>query len=771
MKLAAIVLTWGALAAAQQPFDSSRWQAQWIDCPGAPPQEYGVYHFRKSFDLASKPVSFPVHVSADNRYELYINGKPASHGPASGDTYHWNYETVDLAPLLKQGPNTLAAVVWNDGKYRGLAFISVQTGFILQSENPAVNTNGQWRVIKNAAYQAQTIPDDQRAGYYVAPPNEHFDASKYPWNWQQPDFDDSAWSPAHVIGKATLEDAAVEFTRWRLTPRTIPVDEQRRQSITTAKDINKPIPSHTKATFLLDQGELTTAYPELELTGGRGARIELHYAEALYVKKAGGHESVKGNRNDIAGKTFYGPHDTYIADGQSRTYKTLYWRTFRFLKVEVETQDEPLTITDLHSIFSAYPFKREATFEVNAEANAEIQNILSTGFHTARLCAHETYMDCPFYEQLQYAGDARIQMMVSLYMTGDARLMKNGIAQIDATRIPEGVTYSRAPSSSPQFIPGFSLWWIGMVHDYMMYVDDAPFVRQMLPGVRSVLSYFARYQKANGSMREIPWWNFADWVHAWSRGIPPSDPDGSSSAIFDLQLALAYQWAAELELNVGNPGLAAEYKAQAAKINKTVLATDWDPAKQILADQPSHKTYSQHTNTLAILSGAIPPKDQRKVLERILTEDPKIEPTTIYFRAYTNSALREAGLGDLYLDQLNPWRRMLADGLTTWAETDGNTRSDCHAWGASPNYELLRTVAGIDSMAPNFAQVRIAPNPGKLTTIKARMRHPHGEIVVDLKRDGQRLNAQVTLPPGISGEFDWHGVKRKLQPGPNHLIF
>ena len=159
------------------------------------------------------------------------------------------------------------------------------------------------------------------------------------------------------------------------------------------------------------------------------------------------------------------------------------------------------------------------------------------------------------------------------------------------------------------------------------------------------------------------------------------------------------------------------------------------------------------------------------MLERILTEDPKIEPTTIYFRAYTNSALREAGLGDLYLDQLNPWRRMLADGLTTWAETDGNTRSDCHAWGASPNYELLRTVAGIDSMAPNFAQVRIAPNPGKLTTIKARMRHPHGEIVVDLKRDGQRLNAQVTLPPGISGEFDWHGVKRKLQPGPNHLIF
>src|SRR5882724_9628384 len=149
---------------AQQPFGSSRWAANWIDAPNASTQGYGVYHFRKTIDLATKPQAFVVHVSADNRYELYVNGKPASHGPASGDPYHWHYETVDLAPLFQPGRNTLAAVVWNDGPHRSPAFLSVQTGFILQADKPehsAVNTNADWRAFQNTAYTPQIIPNDQ----------------------------------------------------------------------------------------------------------------------------------------------------------------------------------------------------------------------------------------------------------------------------------------------------------------------------------------------------------------------------------------------------------------------------------------------------------------------------------------------------------------------------------------------------------------------------------------------------------------------------------
>jgi hypothetical protein len=89
------------------------WSAKWIAVPGAPPAEYGVYHFRRAFELAVKPDKFIVHVSGDNRYQLYVNGTRVVWGPARGDLFHWRYESVDIAGLLRAGRNVLAAVVWN----------------------------------------------------------------------------------------------------------------------------------------------------------------------------------------------------------------------------------------------------------------------------------------------------------------------------------------------------------------------------------------------------------------------------------------------------------------------------------------------------------------------------------------------------------------------------------------------------------------------------------------------------------------------------------
>ncbi len=269
-------------------------------------------------------------------------------------------------------------------------------------------------------------------------------------------------------------------TRWMLVPSTIPQEEQRPLAPPhSATPLPVTIISHSTTTILLDQSELTTAYPELTLSGGKGAAISLKYAEALYTSKS---PIDKGNRNETAGKTFFGPSDTYISDGaQHRVWRPLFWRTFRYLELTITTADEPVTIEDLHGVFTAYPFVSKARFEANVP-NA--QQILDTGWRTARLCAHESYMDCPYYEQLQYSGDARIQMLVSLYMTGDARLMRNGIDLLNSSRTSEGATLSRAPSSQQQYIPPFSLWWIGMVHDYWMYVDDPTFIKQMMPGVR-----------------------------------------------------------------------------------------------------------------------------------------------------------------------------------------------------------------------------------------------------------------------------------------------
>ncbi len=130
---------------------------------------------------------------------------------------------------------------------------------------------------------------------------------------------------------------------------------------------------------------------------------------------------------------------------------------------------------------------------------------MKAGWRTARLDAHETYMDAPYWEQLQYVGD--LASGADPYvMTGDSRLARQAITNIDDSRTPEGITQSRYPSGLPQFIPPFSLLWVSMLHDYWMYVDDPALVQETLPHTRTVLDWFAARLRPDGLLGRMRWW-------------------------------------------------------------------------------------------------------------------------------------------------------------------------------------------------------------------------------------------------------------------------
>jgi hypothetical protein len=778
--LAACLAVLPALGATNPELLTRVWTARWISVPGTSGFDYGVYHFRRDFELAAKPAAFVVHVTADNRYQLYVNGERVSWGPARGDLYHWRYETVDIASHLKAGKNVLAAVVWNYSTTAPEAQITNETGFLLQGDGKAervVDTGKLWKCVRDDAFQAVPISRVEMPEYFAVGPGDRIDGAKYPWGWEQPDFDDSGWRPAMIGEPGAARDSQDAPSRWMLVPRTIPMMEEKPQRLVRlrqATGISAPaefpeksgrleVPAHTKARLLLDQTYLTTAYPELRVSHGKGATLALRYAEAMFLPN----KRDKGNRNEIEGKQFLGYGDVFLPDGgEHRLFRPLYWRTYRYVELKVETAAEPLTIEDLTGVYTGYPFERKSRFAGGPE---ELQKILDVGWHTARLCAHETYMDCPYYEQLQYVGDTRVQALVSLYTSGDARLMRNAIELLDSSRTAEGATYSRAPSRLQQYIPPFSLWWIGMVHDYWMYQDDPGFVRRMLPGVRAVLSFFAARQKDDGSLRVIPWWNFIDWTKEWEGGVPQVGKDGSSAPL-DLQLLLAYRWAAEMEEVLGSESVAEDDRDAEDQLRGAVRNLYWNADRKLFADTPGGREFSQHANALAILADVSTGAEAKDLIDRVV-DDKSLVQCSIYFRHYLHSALNKAGEGDRYLDLLGPWRAMLERGLTTWAEQEDPTRSDCHAWGASPNYEVFRTVLGIDSVAPGFRRVVIQPFLGKLTHAAGTIPHPKGEIRVKLALEGSKLDAEVTLPAGTTGEFVWKGARKELIAGGNHLTF
>ena len=753
---------------------SEQWTARWISLPDEPADTFGVYHFRKNLELDAVPQSFVVHTSADNRYKLFVNGTLVTLGPARCDTFNWNFETTDIAPYLKPGRNVLAAVVWNYADRKPLAQMSLgQTGFLLQGNGRAeriADTGDSWVCVKNESYSPWDAPV---YGYYVCGPGELFDAALYPWGWEQAGYDDSSWKHA-AAGLHGVMKGGADYPGRLLVPRPIPTLESLPQRLAIARIVEggaipKGFPAErnsfsvapgTRLRLVLDNGVLTTGYPVLEWSGGRGSRITIGYTEAFYLRQ---HSMDKGNRNDVEGKIFAGYEDVVVADGgASRSYSPLWWRTWRYLDITIETGAESLLIEDIRYDFSAYPFAQEAVFD--APERPELAEILDIGWRTARLCAHETYMDCPYYEQLQYFGDTRIQAMVTLYNTRDGHMVRSALEHGRRSMTPDGFIMSRWPSDIPQFIPTFSLWWIGMGYDYWMMRGDEEYVRCLLPAYRSVLAWFAQWLKPDGSLDRVPYWYFGDWAKGFERGMPPREEDGGS-AFQDLVYLLALDAASRMERELGEPSVADIYDRIAGNIRTGFEERYWDAGRGLYADTYTRGSFSQHVNSMAVLAGIATGNRARDIMHRCLAfED--ITETTIYFCYYFNLALKKAGLGDLLLDNLDIWEEQMALGLTTWAEEPEPSRSDCHAWGASPNVELFRTVLGIEPASPGFRTVRIEPFLGSLREVTGEMPHPSGMIRASYSKDKKGvLTAEISLPTGISGEIIWNGSSFPLKEG------
>jgi len=761
----------------------NQWKASWIAVPDQSPTGYGVYLFRRTIDLKNKPDSFIIHVSADNRYKLFVNEKQVSLGPARGDLDHWHFTTLDIAPFLHVGKNIIASQVWNDGEWRPEGQISLRTGFILQGADENENiiiTDQNWKCIRDTSYHPLRFVTPT---YYVAGPGEQVDMNQSAADWKKVDFADAHWKNAEVtmpgIPKSLIGGYGT-VSGWLLVPSTIPSMELKIQRLAKLNNttirlpasfpaVRTPveIPAHTEATIILDQGFLTNAYPEIIFSGGSQGSITLTYAEALFIKYP-----AKGNRNETAGKQFIGRKDSIISNGaKNQDFTTLSFRTYRYVQIRIKTQSDPLIIEDVFGTFTGYPFQLNARMITN---DPELNQIFEVGWRTARLCAMETYMDCPYYEQLQYIGDARIQALISLYNSGDERLLRNAMNQMDESRRPEGVTLSRHPSYTPQYIPTFSFWYIGMLHDYMMYGRDTGFVRAKLPGERQILQYFRTFQQEDGSLKDVPYWMFTDWVETkgWNSGVGPIGINGNSS-LLDLQLLWAYELAADMESKYGMPAYDSLYRQRADELKRTIRDKYWSADRNLFADRSEKDYFSQHANILAIITGLIN-EDDAKNLGRKILADTSLAPASIYFKYYLHQALVKAGMGNDYLHWLDQWRANLKMGMTTWAEIPdiNNARSDCHAWGASPNIEFFRTVMGIDSELPGFASVKIEPRLGQIKNISGEIPHPKGKVFVSYQwEDGGKWKIQIRLPDKTSGHLVWNHKDYPIHEGNNEFNF
>ena len=785
---------------AQPQWHIGRWPSKWIGHPDLndPP---GVMVFRRTFELID-PAAIRVHLSADERYILYVDGERRGRGPERGDRCNWFFESYDL--ILDPGFHTVVMQVWALGRDAPLAQISVRPGMILACEDPTWNSLlgtgvAPWEVKRLGGYN----PFENPIGFGVGC-NFSLDGAAFDWGFERGDGDgwvEVAEGPEGIsAGGFGQHGQYGMMDEHRLRPALLPammeqpwakgrvrhVEDRSWEGFLrpqAERDLGAEhagwdgllygtssltIPAHTTRRVLIDLEDYVCAYPRLICSGGEGAEIRMLWAESLYEGELASwraaYRGTKGNRDAIEGKTFIGTGDRFLPDGGSeRAFEPLWWRAGRYVEVQVETQEAPLTLNALTFLETRYPLSPETQFRADDDRLTDIWPLM---VRALQMCAHETYMDCPYYEQLMYVGDTRLEILVTYCLTGDTRLPRKAIEMFDVSRLPNHLTQSRYPCRHTQVIPPFSLWWCGLVFDFAKWRDDPAFVRRMMPGVREILDAFASYRNAEGLVEAPPGWNYMDWVRepGWHTGTPP-DGEAGVSGILNWHYVLMLTRVAELEAWLGEPENAARWRRYASEVAEAAMTTFWDESRGLLADDITHTYFSEHSQCLALLGDRIGSEKRARLIEGLL-DDGDLARTTIYFSHYLFETLRLVGRVDRIFERLETWFELPDLGFRTTREAPEPSRSDCHAWGAHPIYHSYATILGVRPGDFGFETVEIRPALGPLTSIEATLPHPRGEIAVTLEREGEMgLSGEVRLPKGLRGFLHYGGHALVLEPG------
>ena len=755
------------------------------------PSHYQVRYFRRTFEMADPAgAALTVHLSADSRYVFYCNGTCLGRGPAKGDINHHFYDSYDLTPHLRRGRNVLSVIVLDMSRVAHRPALlgppcSVMTytgGFVLEGELvdrsgvvlADLQTDAQWRVAVDHGhrFQNENTTFEGYLGYF-----EHRVSALVPAGWNSVEFDDTAWPAALVLFKAErLENRRDPASPYGLMPRMIPMLEEGAPaafpdayvagggSVSPAwqklLSAGTPLtlPPGEKVDLVLDMGALTTAFPQLTVAGGAGSNVRLTYAEALRLpwntpgaKLLGKQQSLANLASHFAdestGWTFdrrgkvTGWCDIWEPSGRAETFEPLHWRAFRYVGLQITVGREPLTLHAVRQRFTAYPYRVAATF---ASSDPALDKIWQVGLHTMRMCSHETFEDCPHYEQMQYAGDTMITSKLAMFTTGDYALSRQALYQFDWSRLSDGLTQARFPSRLVQVIPAWSIHWITNIRDYFLCTGDAATVRDLLPGVRAVLDWYRRHTDAAGLPAKLPFWNITDWCPWWPRGVVPG-ADTGTTCIHSAQYINALDEAAWMVRQLGRTTEADALAAEAADLRRKAHALFWSEAEGLYFDRPGGPEVSQYGNAWAIVAG-LAGERERDIIMRRFPNDAKLAPGSFFWWHTGFTALAKSGRYDDMPQHLGPWHESVGYGLSTFVEENSYWRSLCHAWSAHPVLEFQQRILGVTPAEPGFARIAITPHRCGLTHAKGSVCTPRGLVEVAWRVEGGKFMLEAAVP-------------------------
>ncbi|KAK3944420.1 Six-hairpin glycosidase-like protein [Diplogelasinospora grovesii] len=689
--------------------------------------------FRKTFSLEAVPSeATSLHVSADTRYQLYINGQSASFGPCKSYATRWNYETIDITPYLRPGSNVVAARVLRFSSSHPGCLSMIRTplpGLILHCKvsGDAIHTDTTWKVQKDHATE---IVDDSEWDFRLGPPflslSERVDGRLSSPGWLTSAFDDSKW-PTAVI-KTIRRKMSPMLDPRRLVPREIPTLTEEFTRFDGVVTSSGPIPQEAWVRLIRDGAAvklppgsvhsvdiesklLTTGFVDFTCSYDGpevgSPSVEFLFAECYEPRMEEGKPRAKGDRANFRDGQLSGHKDTYIPHGGLNRYSPFWWRTFRYVRLTITIRSSPLVVNALTYRSTHYPLHIGTSIQTSS---VHLKRLWDISVNTLRNCMHETYEDCPFYEQNQFAMDSRSQILFTYLLSRDDRLARKTMQEFYASRREDGLVETHFPNPGRSLnIPTFSLFWVLMIYDHMVNFGDERLIKRYIGAVDGVLNYFDERINDLGLVGQFDpdCWAFVDWVDEWftpGRGftglaVPKAYYERGAATYNSLLYAYTLLKASEICAFLGRTNTAEEYLSRQQRLIQAVQRHCYDSGTGFFLDGPGASgQVSQHTQIFAVLSGCAAGADAKNLIRQTILhgEEHKLAKASFAMGFYVFRAASEVGVYEECWDTLmHPWEKMMRQNLTTWAESESMMRSDCHGWSATPLYEIGREILGL----------------------------------------------------------------------------
>ncbi len=771
------------------------WQARWIAPGGVAAQKNVFFRARYRWRLDEVPHTSILHVAAESRYRLYVNGVEVGLGPVRGTRAVLFFDSYEIARLLTPGDNWIAVAVQCANVPTFKAAPS-QPGVLVQLDGGGQVASGDfWQVQVASSWRQDVGLYTFQIGFM-----EWQDLSREPLRWQVGG-DASEWQKACVIsvdenldGRELRARDIPGLREERVDPVAIPVmalvpklddpanplvakrmNEESHAPFMGSASISRllmgggqaavldPSDDGNGVAIIFDFGREINGAIELDLEGVEGAIVDIAYDEGL------------GNERLPVIVNSYGFADRYVlGSGRQLVGNVFAERGFRMVQVVIRNFDRPVKIVSARAVDRTYPFIGRGTFY---SSDALLNGIWKVCADTINACSTDTFVDCPWRENAFYVNDLVVENVTSLQAFGDprfnARCFRLAASQVRAdglipAPVPAGLLPGKEEEESVDTLtlPSASLFLPQMLEEYLLYTGDGELVAELIAIAEGGVKRFCQWEDGNGLVHPpAKFWNFIDWSYE----LNDISLTGRNTAVFNWFYVQAIDSLVRLYQHLGGSSEGqADWATKARSVSQSVDRVFWNDSqacyrewtdKEVLGEGQKGLS-SQLSHAAALLSKRFPEARFARLREALSRED--LLAPELYMQHFILRALVEAGKPEEALESVRKlWGRIVLSGSRTIWECGvhqhgksayNGAGSICHGFSTAPIDFLQGTILGVRPTSPGFARCRVLPHSLGLSYAKGAVPTPGGNLEIEWSREGAGMTLKMRIPPGVCAE-------------------